>query len=95
MNQQWDSAVSEPSQDVDVSEVSDGDEDVFVLDEAPDPDSVLPVWEPTGNATVDAALERLHDLSGADLGEHAAILEGVEATLRQALDGLTAEDDSA
>lgn len=73
-----------------------GEEDeVFVLEEAPDPDSVLPVWEPTGHPDVDAALEKLHEISGSDVADHAAVFEQVEASLRATLDGLTAEDEPA
>ncbi len=71
------------------------DDDVLVLDEAPDPDAVLPVWEPTGNAAVDAALEELHAVAGAELGDHAQIYERVQQSLRATLDGLAAEDDPA
>lgn len=70
------------------------EDDVFVLDEAPDPDSVLPVWEPTGHANVDAALEQLHELTDAELSEHAQVFAGVESSLRSTLDGLAAEDES-
>ena len=69
-------------------------EEVLVLDEAPDPDTVLPVWEPTGHANVDAALEGLHALDGADVAEHAAHLDAIERSLREVLDGL-AEDEPA
>ena len=70
-------------------------DDVLVLQDAPDPDSVLPVWEPTGNATVDATLEQLHSLADADVGEHAATFERIEQSLRATLNGLAAEDESA
>lgn len=74
---------------------AEGEADVLVLDEVPDPDSVLPVWEPTGHPAVDSALEQLHSLEGADIGEHVATFEGIERSLRGTLDGLAAEDDSA
>lgn len=70
-------------------------EDVLVLEEAPDPDAVLPVWEPTGNTAVDAALEELHAVAGAELGDHAQVYERVQQSLRATLDGLAAEDDQA
>ena len=70
------------------------EEEVLVLDESPHPDSVLPVWEPTGNLDVDTALEQLHDLSASDSTEHAAVYEGIERALRGTLDGLAAEEDS-
>ena len=69
-------------------------DDVLVLEEMPDPDVVLPVWEPTGHPTVDAALEELHAVSGAELGDHAAIYDRVQQSLRATLDGLAAEDAS-
>lgn len=71
------------------------DDDVLVLAVAPDPESVLPVWEPTGNATIDATLEQLHSLADADVGEHAATFEQIEQSLRATLNGLAAEDESA
>lgn len=70
-------------------------EDVLVLEHAPDPQAALPVWEPTGNATVDAALEELHALAEADLGDHAEIYERVQQSLRSTLDGLSTSDDPA
>ena len=70
-------------------------DDVLVLEEVPDPDALLPVWEPTGNPAVDAALEELHAVAGAELGDHAQIYERVQQSLRATLDGLAAEDDPA
>lgn len=70
-------------------------EDVLVLEEAPDPQSALPVWEPTGNATVDSALEELHGLAETDLAEHAEIYERLQQSLRSTLDGLSTADDPA
>jgi len=79
----------------DQQQVPGNDDDVLVLQDAPDPDSVLPVWEPTGNATVDATLEQLHSLTDTDVGEHAATFERIEQSLRATLNGLAAEDESA
>ncbi|MDA2988056.1 MAG: hypothetical protein O2815_03150 [Actinomycetota bacterium] len=70
-------------------------DEILVLDEAPDPQATLPVWEPTGNAAVDAALEELHAVAQSDLGEHAEIYERVQQSLRATLDGLAADDDPA
>ena len=70
-------------------------DEILVLDEAPDPQATLPVWEPTGNAAVDAALEELHAVAQSDLGEHAGIYERVQQSLRATLDGLAADDDPA
>ena len=71
------------------------EESVLVLEEASLPEAVLPVWEPTGNAAVDAALEDLHALADTDVNEHAAVYEKVQASLRATLDGLVSEDESA
>ena len=76
--------------EADTSEV----DDVLVLDEAPDPDAVLPVWEPTGNAAVDAALEELHAVAVSELGAHADIYERLQQSLRSTLDGLAADDSA-
>ncbi|MDC3376822.1 hypothetical protein OAV85_02310 [Candidatus Nanopelagicales bacterium] len=71
------------------------EESVLVLEEASLPEAVLPVWEPTGNAAVDAALEDLHALADTDVNEHAAVYEKVQASLRATLDGLVSEDEPA
>ena len=76
---EWDSAPDQDvsgegisSDDVSSDAVSGDDvltDDVLVVDEAvvpevtPSPDAVLPVWEPTGNADVDGALDSLHALA--------------------------------
>lgn len=83
------------SDEVASQEARPEEEAVLVLEESPDPDSVLPVWEPTGNPDVDAALEPLHALQGSDVAEHAAVYEGIERSLRGVLDGLSAEDEPA
>ncbi|MGB1079650.1 MAG: hypothetical protein ACPG1L_09245, partial [Candidatus Nanopelagicales bacterium] len=75
---EWDSA---PDQDASGEGVSGddaltdalSDDDVLVVDEVvapevtPSPDAVLPVWEPTGNADVDGALDSLHALADTDV----------------------------
>ena len=82
------------NESVEESNDASAQDDVLVLDEAPDPDSVLPVWEPTGNATVDSALEKLDSLADVDVSEHAATFERIEQSLRATLNGLAAEDES-
>jgi hypothetical protein len=74
---------------------SEESEEILVLDEVPDPQATLPVWEPTGNTAVDAALEDLHAVAQSDLAEHAEIYERVQQSLRATLDGLAADDDPA
>ena len=76
-------------------------EDVLVVDEVvapevtPSPDAVLPVWESTGNADVDGALESLHALADTDVTQHVGVFEEVESALRATLNGLVAEDEAS
>ena len=77
------------------SEDEAAEESVLVLEEASLPEAVLPVWEPTGNAAVDAALEDLHALADTDVNEHAAVYDKVQASLRATLDDLVSEDEPA
>ena len=93
---EWDSA---PDQDVSGEGISS--DDVLVVDEvvAPEvtqsPDAVLPVWEPTGNADVDGALDSLHALADTDVTQHVSVFEEVESALRATLNGLVAEDEAS
>ena len=93
---EWDSA---PDQDVSGEGISS--DDVRVVDEAvapevtPSPDAVLPVWEPTGNADVDGALDSLHALADIDVTQHVSVFEEVESALRATLNGLVAEDEAS
>lgn len=98
---QWDPA---PDQDVSGESVSSDDvssDDVLVVDEVvapevtPSPDAVLPVWESTGNADVDGALESLHALADTDVTQHVGVFEEVESALRATLNGLVAEDEAS
>ena len=93
---EWDSA---PDQDVSGEGISS--DDVLVVDEVvapevtPSPDAVLPVWEPTGNANVDGALDSLHALADTDVTQHVSVFEEVESALRATLNGLVAEDEAS
>ena len=103
---EWDSA---PDQDASGEGVSGydaltdalSDDDVLVVDEVvapevtPSPDAVLPVWEPTGNADVDGALDSLHALADTDVTQHVGVFEEVESALRATLNGLVAEDEAS
>ena len=108
---EWDSAPDQDvsgegisSDDVSSDAVSGDDvltDDVLVVDEAvvpevtPSPDAVLPVWEPTGNADVDGALDSLHALADTDVTQHVGVFEEVESALRATLNGLVAEDEAS
>jgi len=103
---EWDSA---PDQDASGEGVSGNDaltdalsdDDVLVVDAVvapevtPSPDAVLPVWEPTGNADVDGALDSLHALADTDVTQHVGVFEEVESALRATLNGLVAEDEAS
>ena len=107
----WDSAPDQDavSDDVSSSDVSSdavlGDDasadgvlvvDVVVAAEVTQsPDAVLPVWEPTGNADVDGALDSLHALADTDVRQHVGVFEEVESTIRATLNGLVAEDEAS
>ena len=103
---EWDSA---PDQDAAGEGFSSDDvlgdavstDDVLVVDEVvvpevtPSPDAVLPVWEPTGNADVDGALDSLHALADTNVTQHVGVFEEVESALRATLNGLVAEDEAS
>ena len=55
-------------------------EDVLVLDE-----HILPMWEPTGQPSVDAVLDELTALDPDDLGSQAVVFDRVHQGLRQVL----------
>ena len=73
--------------------MADG-EDLLIVESAATAEP-LPMWEPTGEAEVDAILDQLHELVSTDLHEHAAVFERIDSSLRSTLDGLTIEDSSA
>ena len=63
-----------------------GEDDVLLLEE--EEPLVLPVWEPTGEPAVDAALDRLVELDPDDVHQHAAVFDDVHRTLRATLTDL-------
>lgn len=62
-------------------------DDVLLLEEA-EGDLVLPVWEPTGEPGVDAALDLLAQLDPDDVHQHAAVFDGIHQRLRATLTDL-------
>ncbi len=62
------------------------DDDVLLLEE--EEPLVLPVWEPTGEPAVDAALDRLIELDPDDIHQHPAVFDDVHQTLRATLTDL-------
>src|SRR5690606_280566 len=62
----------------------DLEESVLVLEEV-DNALVLPVWEPTGDAQVDDALEQLASLDELSVHDHAEVLTSVHSSLHQRL----------
>lgn len=63
-------------------------DDVLLLEEAADQDLLLPVWEPTGEPGVDAALDLLDRLDPDDVHQHAAVFDEVHQRLRASLTDL-------
>jgi hypothetical protein len=51
----------------------------------PDVDGGRPLVEPTGNQSVDGALERLREVGELPLGEQVAVFEAVHAALQDGL----------
>lgn len=66
-------------------------ESVMVLDEVDDPELVLPMWEPTGEPRVDAALDSLSILDSSEVSGHATVFAEVHGGLRQVLADLDAD----
>lgn len=62
----------------------------FALVQEVEPELALPVWEPTGDAAVDAALEELATLDGLPVAEHITVFTSVHAALHERLGGLEA-----
>lgn len=63
-------------------------EEILVLEEI-DTTPTLPVWEPTGDPAVDAALDELASLDLHDRSEHIQIFESVHRQLHQRLSDLS------
>ena len=67
------------------------DDDVLLLEEVEvEPELVLPVWEPTGDPQVDAALDLLTTLDPDDVHQHAAVFDEIHQGLRGRLSDLDA-----
>ena len=69
--------------------IDDSIESVMLLAEH-DNALVLPVWEPTGDAEVDTALEELATLDDRDIHDHASVFTSVHGRLHQRLSDLSA-----
>lgn len=79
---------AEPQANVE-PQVDDVELDVLVLEDAPT--LALPVWEPTGDAEVDAALEQLRRLDDAELSEHVEVFAEVHSALHARLSGISGQ----
>ena len=73
---------------VDAEVELDDVDDILVLDEVTAP--TLPVWEPTGDPAVDAALEELSRLDEFERSEQIAVFESVHRRLHERLSDLAA-----
>jgi hypothetical protein len=89
--------VSESAEYAEVGEVAtqvdetETEESILVVQDAPDPELVLPVWEPTGVEEVDALMVSLHSVDQGDIDSHADAYTAVHAGLRDVLAGLDAD----
>lgn len=70
-----------------IDEVEELD-DILVLEEVSAP--TLPVWEPTGDPAVDAALEELSRIDEYERSEQIAVFESVHRRLHERLSDLAA-----
>lgn len=62
--------------------------EVMVLEEIADPELTLPVWEATGNAEIDSALELLQSLDPDSIHTHAEVLGEVHGRLHELMSQL-------
>ncbi len=99
MNYEADAEDCESSESEDVqlarreleSSLADPDlEDSVMLLQEVDVALVLPVWEPTGDAQVDSALEQLATLDELSVHDHAEVLTSVHSSLHQRLTDISA-----
>lgn len=88
MTQEFD-AIVDVDVDVEFEAGDDGGEE-FALVQEVEPELALPVWEPTGDAAVDAALDELALLDGLPIAEHIDVFTSVHAALHERLGGLEA-----
>lgn len=73
---EWQTA-SQPEENDDAFELELVEAEIVALE--------LPVWEPTGEGRVDAALDRLHDVVSLPTSEHVEVFEDVHRRLGEAL----------
>ncbi len=66
------------------AEFDTADEDLVLVEEVEE-ELVLPVWEPTGEHRVDAALDLLTTLDPDDVSTHAPVFDEVHQQLRSTL----------
>lgn len=88
-----DEFTDEPATEDGAGHVSEGadldDDDILLLEEVED-ELVLPMWEPTGEPGVDAALDLLAQLDPDDVHQHAAVFDDIHQRLRATLTDLDA-----
>jgi len=72
--------------DVDAVDITVNDSDeVLVLDEVANPNLHFEMWEPTGVAEVDAALDDLAGMSELPVNDHAKVFASIHDSLREQL----------
>lgn len=78
-----------PTDSADPEADLEADEEFELVQES-EPELPLPVWEPTGDAAVDAALDELMRLDQMGTGDHVEVYTAVHAALHRRLSELEA-----
>jgi len=74
--------------ETDVDSMTEELSEVMLLEEIADPELTLPVWEATGNAEIDSALELMQSLDPDSIHTHAEVLGEVHGRLHELMSQL-------
>lgn len=74
--------------ETDVDSMTEELSEVLLLEEIADPELTLPVWEATGNAEIDSALELMQSLDPDSIHTHAEVLGEVHGRLHELMSQL-------
>ena len=76
------------NRETDVDSMTEELSEVMLLEEIADPELTLPVWEATGNAEIDSALELMQSLDPDSIHTHAEVLGEVHGRLHELMSQL-------
>ena len=74
--------------ETDIDSMTEELSEVMLLEEIADPELTLPVWEATGNAEIDSALELMQSLDPDSIHTHAEVLGEVHGRLHELMSQL-------